>query len=132
MVLGLPTQTVDLILLGALLVSMAHAAQRGDGLWMLALGMPSLFCADQAGLPATLVAWGCALYAALALACGIMMLVRRAGVPLTIGALAAVGSLALMSGTADARYWRLDRASLYHPPLVGLQIETMLRDLTAD
>jgi threonine/homoserine efflux transporter RhtA len=132
MFLGLPTQTLDLILLGALLVSICHAAQRRDPIWMLALGMPTLFCADHADLPETLVAWGCALYAGLLLACGIVLLARHAGALLTAGTLAAIGSLALVSGTADARYWQLDRTSLHQPPLVGTQIETMLRHLTHD
>lgn len=132
MFLGLPTQTLDLILLGALLVSICYAAQRRDPAWMLALGLPTLFCADHADLPETLVAWGCALYAGLLPACGIVLLARHAGTLLTTGALAAIGSLALVSGTADARYWQLGRASLHQPPLVGTQMETILRQLTHD
>jgi hypothetical protein len=132
MFLGLPAQTLDLILLGGLLVSIAHAAHRRDPAWILALGLPSLFCADHAGLPDTLVAWGCALYAGLFLACGVMLMARHAGAMLTTATLAAIGSLALMSGTADAGYWRLDQASLHQPPLVGTRIETMLRLLARD
>lgn len=132
MFLGLPTQTLDLILLGGLLVSIASAAQRRDPLWMMALGMPTLFCAVHADLPETLVAWGCALYAALAIGCGIALLTRHAGALLTVGALAAVSALALVCGTADAGYWQLDRTSLHEPPLVGTQIEAMLRHLADD
>ena len=126
MLLGVPMETVHLLFVGAFAASIAQAALRRDPAWMLALAVPLLFCADRAGLPVALVAWGCALFALGGCAFLIAMLVRSTGVG--GGAmLAAAAILGLAAGTADARYVDLSHSSLHNPPLLGVQMESWLR-----
>ncbi len=124
MLLGVPMAAVHLILVGAFGALIAHAALRREPAWMLALALPLLFCADRAGLPATLVAWGCALFAVGAGIFLIAMAVRSMGGGIVMLAAAVLG---LSAGTADARYVDLSASSLHNPPLLGVQMETWLR-----
>ncbi len=129
MILGLSTASLFLMTVGGLAMSIAHAVRRRDFVWVLALGLPLLFCADQADLPSTLIAWGCALYA---LAGGLFLLghvVRGLGAAAGIGIVAAASVLGLSTGVAEAHYVDLAAASLHHPPLIGIWLEGWLRTL---
>jgi len=131
MLLGVPLTAVHLVLVGAFGVALGHAALRRDLAWVLALAVPFLFCADRAGLPTTLIAWGCALFAG-----GVVALLARAVVQ-TIGmaggaALIAAAVLGLGAGTANARYVDLSHSSLHNPPLLGVQMESWLRVVARD
>ncbi|WP_157602952.1 hypothetical protein [Sphingomonas sp. PR090111-T3T-6A] len=130
MLLGVPMVTIHLLFAGAFAALIAQAAFRRDPVWMLALALPLLYCADRAGLPETLVAWGCALFALGAGLFLIAMVVRSIGSGEVVMLLAAAAMLGLASGTADARYIDLSRSSLHNPPLLGVQMESWLRVLT--
>jgi hypothetical protein len=123
-------ETVHLLFVGAFAASIVQAALRRDPVWMLALAVPLLFCADRAGLPVTLVAWGCALFALGAGAFLIIMAIRALGTSAGLAALAAVGVLSLSAGTADARYADLSASSLHNPPLLGVRMEAWLRTVS--
>ncbi len=132
MFLGLSTASVDLIIMGGLIVALAQAALRRDPAWVIALGLPLLLCADHAGLPEGLMAWGCALYALAVVVALLVMLARAVGTPAVAGLLAALAGTALMAGTADARHLGIAAPSLHAPPLVGVRLAGLLRDVGDD
>ena len=127
MLLGVPMETIHLLLVGAFGASLAQAALRRDAPWMLALAVPLLLCADRAGLPVALVAWGSALFALGAGAFLLAMVVRGLGPSGGLAALATMGILSLSAGAADARYVDLSASSLHNPPLLGVEMEAWLR-----
>jgi len=131
MLLGLSSASLFLMAIGGLAMSTAQAAMRRDVPWVLALGVPMLFCAHHAGMPTTLIAWGCALYAVTGAAFLIAHLLRRLDAVAGLGLLAAAGMLGLSTGAAEAHYTDLAAASLHHPPLIGVRLEGWLR-LLAD
>ncbi len=131
MLFDLPTTTIALVFVGGLAVSTANAALRREPFWTLAFALPLLLCAERAGLPLALVAWGCVAYL---LAAGLYlfgMLARFGGHGMALAVLGAIAALGLMSGNANARYLDLDATSLHHPPAVGLRIEGLLRAVVA-
>jgi hypothetical protein len=130
MLLGIPIVTIHILFAGAFAALIAQAALRRDPVWMLALALPLLYCADRAGLPETLVAWGCTLFTLGAGVFLIAMVVRSIGSGEVVMLFGAAAMLGLASGTADARYVDLSRSSLGNPPLVGVEMESWLRVLT--
>ena len=114
----LPTTSIALVFVGGFAVSTAHAALRREPFWALAFALPLLLCAERAGLPLALVAWGCVAYL-LAVSDHICSArwrgwADRAWRSPMLGAIAALG---LMSGDANARYLDLGATSLHHPPV---------------
>lgn len=131
MFLGISATTLATMAVGSFAVALGYAAQRRDPLWVLALGIPLLLCADRAALPPTLVAWGCALYAAFALLCVIGLLIRRLGGTLTISLIAALAGLAMNNAPAAASARDLTTASLHRPPAIGLRLQGYLDMIVA-
>ncbi len=131
MLFDLPTATIALVFVGGFAVCTANAALRREPFWALAFALPLLLCAERAGLPLALVAWGCVAFLLAAGAYMFGMLARIGGQGMVIAALGAVAALGLMSDDANARYLDLGAASLHHPPAVGLRIEGLLRVIIA-
>ncbi len=132
MFFDLPMATIALVFVGGLAVCTANAALRREPFWALAFALPLLLCAERAGLPIALVAWGCVAYLLAAGAYLFGMLAQFGGQGMTVAVLGAIAALGLMSGDANARYLDLGAASLHHPPAVGLRFEGLLREVVAD
>lgn len=131
MVFDLPTATIALLFVGGFAVCTANAAIRREPFWALAFALPMLLCAERAGLPLALVAWGCVAYLLAAGLCLFGALARFGGQPMAVAVVGAIAALGLMSGNANARYLDLGAASLHHPPAVGIRIEELLRTIIA-
>ena len=128
----MPVASLYLMVVGGLLTALAMAALRRDWGWMLALGLPLLLAAGRAGLPAAIVAWGCAGYAVVLLLAVGTLTVRAIGLPLGLGFATAIALAGLSSMPAAAG--RLDTAqlSLHRPPLFGIELAGMLGQLADD
>jgi len=131
MLFDLPTTTIALLFVGGFAVSTANAALRREPVWALAFALPMLLCAERAGLPLALVAWGCVAFLLVAGLWLFGLLVRIGGQGMAVAVLGAIAALGLMSGDANARYLDLGAASLHHPPAVGIRIEGLLRTIIA-
>jgi len=127
MLFNLPTASIALVFVGGFAVCTANAALRREPFWALAFALPLLLCAERAGLPLALIAWGCVAYLLAAGLTLVGLLARAWGPAMTMAVLAAITTLGLMSGDANARYLDLGMASLHHPPAVGVRIEGLLR-----
>jgi len=127
MFFGLSAQSVDLLLLGGLLVVLAQAASRRDPAWLLAIGLPILLCADHVGVSPGLIAWGFALYALILLAAATAAVMRMLGVPAMTGFVAALAGAVLIAGTADAHHLGLADPSLHAPPQLGVRLAEWAR-----
>jgi hypothetical protein len=131
MVLGLSATSVDLVILGGLLVGLAQAIARRDSVWVAALGLPILLCGDHVGVAPALIAWGFALYALVLIVGAATMLARRAHLPGLPTLLALTLSTALIAGRADAHHFRLAVPSLHAPPAIGVRLAQLLRTIDA-
>jgi hypothetical protein len=127
MVLGIPETTLLLMMVGAFAALMANAALRSDPAWVLALGLPLLFCAARSELPTSVVAWGCAIYAAAGILFLLTRVIRAIGLPVGFGLIVAAAAVGLSAGAADASSVVFGASSLHHPPLIGVRLEAMLR-----
>jgi hypothetical protein len=132
MFLGIPETTLLLMLVGAFAAMMANAALRSDPAWVLALGLPLLFCAVRSDLPSSVVAWGCAIYAAGGILFLLTRVVQAIGLPVGFGLIAAAAAIGLSAGAADASSIDFGASSLHHPPLIGVRLEAMLRTVAHD
>lgn len=131
MTLGLSAATLACIMVGSFGLALAHAIRRRDPAWIMAMALPLLICADRADLPETLVAWGCALLALFAVACGIGVLLRRLGGALGLSLLAALAAMGLNDSPASAGALDLSSTSLHQPPAIGVRLEGLLHTLLA-
>lgn len=131
MLFDLPTTTIALMFVGGFAVSTANATLRREPFWALAFAFLLLPCAERAGLPLALVAWGCVAYLLAAGLCLVGRLARTGEQGMVIAVLCAIAALGLMSGDANARYLGLGTASLHHPPALGVRIEGLLRTVVA-
>jgi hypothetical protein len=131
MFFGLPTHSVDLLILGGLLVVLLQAASRRDPIWILALGLPILLCADHVGVSSSLIAWGYALYVMVLLVAAITALMRTLGVPALTGVMATLAGAMLIAGTADAQRFGFANPSLHAPPQFGVRLAEWVRAIDA-
>lgn len=131
MVLGLSATSVDLVILGGLLVGLVQAIARRDSVSVAALGLPILLCGDHVGVAPALIAWGFALYALVLVVAATNALARKANLPgLPMLAALTLGT-ALIAGKADARHFSLSAPSLHAPPAIGVRLAELVRTIDA-
>jgi hypothetical protein len=128
----MPVASLYLMIVGGLATALGMAALRRDWSWVLALGLPLLLAAERAGLPATIFAWGCALYAAAFLVFTGALAMRTIGLPVGTALVAAVLLATLSSMPAGASHRDLARLSLDRPPGFGVRLAALLGALADD
>lgn len=123
----LPSSWMYLMFVGGFATCLAQAVWRRDGRWALAFGIPLLLCAERAGLPVPLVAWGLIAWGVAAALFGLVTLARLADVRPVL-AIGLVGAIGLIIDPANAER-QIHAVSLHLPPPAGLAAERMLRVL---
>jgi hypothetical protein len=129
MFFGLSAHSVDLLILGGLLVVLVQAASRRDPAWVLAIGLPILLCADHVGVSSNVIDWGYALYALALLVAGLALVMRTLGVPALTSLVASLAGTLLITGAADAHHIGLANPSLHTPPQLGVRLAEWMRTI---
>ncbi|WP_454885740.1 hypothetical protein [Sphingomonas oryzagri] len=131
MILGLSAMSVDLVILGGLLVGLTQALVRRDPVWAAALGLPILLCGDHVGVSPAMIAWGFALYVLVLAVGAITALGRGAGLPGLPSLFAIVAGTVLIVGKADAHHLSFTAPSLHAPPAIGVRLAELARTIDA-